>query len=201
MNIHMKSAWATLAFTLAFTAPQAHAQIKVCQKITGTMMETIVPAEASPNDPFGRILGMFTGSFGGATNAALTAFLITPPAFSPGFPVPTTVMQVRHVFLTGPGDTVTTLGKTIFNPGPATLPGSTDAAVSKCPATPCVVENPQVLDITGGTGKWAGATGQLRNLGLGNLNLPQNQGVFTFVVQGEVCLPVSNVGALNSERN
>lgn len=186
-----------IAAVAALTFP-LQAQLKVCQKIAGTMHETIVPAESAPNDPFGRIIGMFNGSLGGANNASLTAFLVTPPAFSPGAPVPTAVMQVRHVFMTGPGDTITTLGKTIFNIAPATLPGSSEAALSRCPGTPCIVQNPQVLDITGGTGRWTGATGQFRNLGLGNLNLPQGQGTFTFVVQGEVCLPSTAAGALSS---
>jgi hypothetical protein len=168
---------------------------KVCQKVSGTMMETIVPAEAVPNDPFGRILGMFTGNFAGVQNASITAFLATPPIFSPGAPAPSQIITVRHAFLTGPGDVITTLGKTIFNPGPATLPGQSVGVASACPATPCLVENPQVLDITGGIGRWVGATGQLRNTGIGNIDLPHGQGVFTFVVTGEVCLPAGSTSA------
>jgi hypothetical protein len=128
-------------------------------------------------------------------NASLTAFLVTPPAFSGATLSPSQVMTVRHAFLTGPGDVLTTLGKTIFNPGPATLPGETTSASSRCPGTPCVVENPQVPTITGGTGRWAGASGEFRNLGVGNLNLPQGQGWFTFVSTGEVCVPSGSVGA------
>jgi hypothetical protein len=52
-----------------------------------------------------------------------------------------------------------------------------------------VVENPQVLDIIGGTGRWARATGVLKNLGIGNLDLTNGQGTFVFVVKGEVCIP------------
>lgn len=159
-----------------------------CSPIRGQMSETIVPASQAPNDPFGRILGMFTGNFGGsATNVAVTAFLVTPPAFSAPSG-PSAVMQVRHVFLVAPGETVITLGKTIFTPGPATQPGQTNFVNSVCPFAPCVVQNPQVLDIIGGTGRFEKATGQLRNLGSGNLDLPNGQGVFTFVVDGEVCL-------------
>jgi hypothetical protein len=184
-----------LAAALAVAPAMAADPIKVCQKITGTMSETILPQESAPNDPFGRILGAFTGSFGGAANASVTAFLVTPPGFSSGPLATTNVIQVRHAFLTGPGDVVTTLGKTIFNVAPATLPGETAYNASKCPNTPCVVENPQVLTITGGTGRWAGASGELRNLGLGNINLPQGQGWFTFVVAGEVCVPSSSLSA------
>jgi hypothetical protein len=58
-----------------------------------------------------------------------------------------------------------------------------------------VFENPQVLDVTGGTGRWAGATGQLRTVGIGNLDLPHGQGTFIFVVTGEVCLPAGSTSA------
>jgi hypothetical protein len=165
-----------------------HAQDTKCKTIQGSMHETIVPQSQAPNDPFGRILGLFTGDFGGVSPVALTAFLVTQPQFSPpnGASI---VMTVRHVFLLAPGDTVITLGKTIFTPGPATQPGQFNFVNSTCPFAPCVVENPQVLDIIGGTGRYKGATGQLRNLGLGNLDLPNNQGVFTFVVSGQVCIP------------
>src|SRR3954453_18267168 len=115
---------------------------------------------------------MFTGNFAGVNNAALTAFLATPPIFSPGAPAPSQTITVRHAFVTSPGDVVTTLGKAIFNPAPATFPGQSTGVNSACPGTPCVVENPQILDVTGGTGKWAGATGQLRTVGIGNLDLP-----------------------------
>lgn len=188
-----------LAF-LALVVP-AHAQRTRCSSINGMMIETISTASQVPNDPFGRIVGTFTGDFGGVTNASLTAFLTTPPAFS-GPSGPPSVMQVRHVFNTGPGDTVNTLGRTIFIPAPVVLPaaiaanpgsvpGTTAAPVgpSQCPLTPCVVTNPQVLDIIGGTGRFEGATGQLRNLGQGNLDLLNGKGQFVFIVTGEICFP------------
>ncbi|MCU1329407.1 MAG: hypothetical protein JWN34_4777 [Bryobacterales bacterium] len=160
---------------------------KSCKTVTGVMQETIIPASQT-TDPFGRIIGMFDGDFAGASIAAVTAFLVTPPAFSNPAPGPSSVMQVRHVFLTGPGDTVITLGKTIFTPAPATQPGQSNFVASTCPFAPCVVENPQVLDVIGGTGRWAGATGQLQNLGIGNLDLPNGKGEFVFQVKGEICV-------------
>jgi len=187
---------AASVLTLSAAPSLLEAQVaKICQKVSGTMLETIVPAEAVPNDPFGRILGMFTGNFAGVQNASLTAFLATPPIFSPGAPAPSQVITVRHAFLTGPGDVITTLGRTIFNPAPATLPGQSVGVTSNCPDTPCLVENPQVLNVTGGIGRWAGATGQLRNTGIGNIDLPHGQGTFTFVVTGEVCLPAGSTSA------
>ncbi|HEX4278191.1 MAG TPA: hypothetical protein VHZ74_22710 [Bryobacteraceae bacterium] len=169
----------------------ALAQDTKCKTIKGQMSETIVPASQAPNDPFGRVLGLFTGDFGGVATVPLTAYLVTQPQFSnPGGP--SSVMMVRHVFLLAPGDTVITLGKTIFTPAPATEPGQTNYVSSVCPFAPCLVENPQVLTIIGGTGRYVGATGELRNLGLGNLDLLNNIGVFTFVASGEICLPKAN---------
>ena len=161
----------------------------ICKSISGMSTETIVPASQAPNDPFGRVLGLFTGDFAGVSTVSLTAALTTPPAFSPPSGA-STLMQVRHVFLTGPGDTVITLGEVLFNPGPATEPTQTNYVNSICPLAPCVVENPQVLTVIGGTGRWAGATGQITSLGLGNLNLPKNQGAFVYMVSGQVCIPV-----------
>jgi hypothetical protein len=195
MFTDLRRALAVPAALIFFAAGAMQAQTTatgptVCKTIKGSMNETIVPASQAPNDPFGRILGMFTGDFGGVANVAVTAFLVTQPQFS-NPSGPSNVMTVRHVFLIAPGDTVITLGATIFTPGPATLPGQTNAVTSVCPFAPCLVENPQVLNIIGGTGRFVNATGQLKNLGIGNLDLPNGQGVFTFVVSGEVCIPRS----------
>lgn len=160
----------------------------ICKTVSGMSTETIVPASQAPNDPYGRVLGMFSGDFAGIATVSLTAFLSTAPAFSPPSGA-STLMQVRHVFLTGPGDTVITLGQVLFNPGPATEPTQTNFVNSICPLAPCLVENPQVLTVIGGTGRWAGATGQINSLGLGNLNLPASEGVFVYMVTGQICIP------------
>jgi hypothetical protein len=167
------------------------AQNAKCKTIKGQFSETIVPASQAPGDPFGRVLGLFTGDFGGVATAAVTAFLVTQPQFSNAGGA-SAVMTVRHVFLLAPGDTVITLGKTIFTPAPATEPGQTNYVASVCPFAPCLVENPQVLTIIGGTGRYVGATGELRNLGLGNLDLLNGLGTFTFISSGEICLPKEN---------
>ncbi len=173
---------------VCIAAIPAYSQTTNCKHVSGTSTETIIPPSGAPNDPFGRVLGMFYGDFAGIANAAFTAILVTPPEFS-GPSGPSKLITVKHVFLTGPGDTIATTGKAAFIPGPATQPGQTEVIQSHCPGTPCVIENPQVLDIIGGTGRFAGATGQLQNLGQGNLNLAQGQGVFIYVVKGQVCLP------------
>jgi hypothetical protein len=187
-SMRSKKAPFIAAALLAGTFTQTLAAAKSCVDVSGVMQETIMPTSQAPNDPFGRIIGMFNGDFGGVNLVAITAFLVTPPAFSNATPGPSSVMQVRHVFLTGPGDTISTLGKTIFTPAPATAPGQTNFVGSTCPFAPCVVENPQVLEVIGGTGRWAGATGQLRNLGFGNLDLPNGKGEFAFAVGGEICV-------------
>jgi hypothetical protein len=188
MKEALRKALIAAAVVALGTQGMAQAQQPKCRTIKGQMSETIVPASQAPNDPFGRILGLFTGDFGGVPTVAVTAFLVTQPQFS-NPSGPSTVMTVRHVFLLAPGDTVITLGQTIFTPAPATEPGQTNFVNSVCPFSPCLVENPQVLTIIGGTGRYVGATGQLKNLGLGNLDLLNNIGVFTFVASGEVCLP------------
>jgi hypothetical protein len=160
----------------------------ICKTVNGMSTETIVPASQAPNDPYGRVLGMFTGDFAGIATVSLTAVLTTPPAFSPPAGA-SSLMQVRHVFLTGPGDTIITLGQVLFNPGPATEPTQIFFVNSVCPLAPCLVENPQVLTVIGGTGRWNGATGQITSLGLGNLNLPAGQGAFVYMVSGEICIP------------
>lgn len=170
--------------------------LKVCQKISGSASETILPKEVAPNDPFGRILGSFTGSFAGVSNVPYTAILTSPPVFSAaGFPSVQTPIAVREAYVTGPGDSITFTGSSIFNLAPASLPGDTASAspVSRCPGTPCVVQIPKDMVVTGGTGRWAGASGLLRGVGLGNLNLPQGQGTFIFSLDGEVCVSAGSV--------
>jgi hypothetical protein len=185
--LHIKFMRTALVALLAGALPALHAA-DVCKTVSGTSSETIVTPSQVPTDPFGRVLGLFKGDFAGVANVSLSAILVTPPGFSSPAGA-STVMEARHVFLTGPGDTVITLGKVVFNAAPATQPGQTNFVSSVCPFAPCVVQNPQLLKIIGGTGRWTGATGQLNNLGLGNLDLPAGKGTFVYIVKGEVCVP------------
>lgn len=173
---------------------------KICQKITGTVTESILPQSIAPNDPFGRVAGSFEGNFGGAAKAAKTAILITPPQFTTSnvFSRPLAI-SVRETFITGPGDTISVSGTSYFTLAPGTLAGDTASTPSQCPGTPCVITVPKVTTITGGTGRWAGATGQIREIGLGNLNLPQGQGTFVSIMDGEVCLPAGSVSAFSQK--
>ena len=164
--------------------------------------ETIIPESQAPNDLYGRILGLFIGDFAGIAKVSLTALLTSPPGFSDPQAGTSILIKVRHVFLTGPGDTVITLGNVIFNPAPATEPTQTNFVNSICPYAPCVVETPQVLTVIGGTGQWARATGQINSLGIGNLNFPAGRGAgyvdvpvgkgtFVYMVTGQICVSTS----------
>jgi hypothetical protein len=194
----MKNTAIKLAAILGLVSSMSFAQApRLCQKITGTGAETILPRDSSPNDPFGRIAGSVTGNFAGAPNVSKTAILTSPPAFSSTatFAIPTPI-SVREAFVTSPGDSIYANGTSIFTVAPGTQPGETTPALSRCPGPPCVVTVNKILTINGGTGRWANATGQIRELGIGNLNPPAGQGVFVSFVDGEVCLPASSVGAL-----
>jgi hypothetical protein len=195
MNSGMKLS--ILSLLLALSAGMQAADIRVCQKISGASTETILPQESAPGDMFGRILGSFTGNFAGASHVAYTAILVSPPVFSAASPLASpTPIAVKEAFVTSPGDVITVTGTSFFNLAPSAQPGeNTSGGANRCPGTPCVIQIPKTLKITGGTGKWTGATGQIRGLGLGNLNLPQGQGSFTFMIEGEVCLPAGVVGA------
>lgn len=172
-----------------------------CKTVSGMSTETIVSASQAPNDMYGRILGLFIGDFAGIAKVSLTAVMTSPPGFSDPEAGASILIQVRHVFLTGPGDTLITQGNILFNPGPGTEPTQTNFVNSICPLAPCVVETPQVLTVIGGTGRWTGATGQINGLGIGNLSFPAargigyvdapvGQGSFVFMVTGQVCVPV-----------
>ena len=171
----------------------------VCKTVSGISTETIVPVSQAPRDQFGRLLGLFQGDFAGIQKVSLTALWTTPTAFSDPSAFASFLIKIRHVFLTGPGDTVITEGEMLLNPGAATAPTQTNLVNSICPLAPCVVEVPQVLTVIGGTGRWSGATGQITGLGLGNLDfpgvgypyIPVGKGTFVYIVKGQICVPAS----------
>jgi len=174
----------------------------ICKTVSGISTETIVPASQAPSDLYGRLLGLFSGDFAGIARVSSTSLWTSPPGFSNPPSGSSILIQLSQVFLTGPGDTLTTVGSVIFNPGAATEPTQTNYVNSICPLAPCVVEAPQVLTVTGGTGRWAGATGQITSLGIGNLSFPPGigigyvdvpvgKGAFVYMVHGQVCVPAS----------
>ncbi len=149
-----KSTQITLALCLAVfgTATQARAD---CQKVSGSMMETIIPA---PNDPFGRALGIVSG----ALNGVSTAVIISPDG-----------SKSSDVIVTSRGDMLQGTGALTQTP----IPGnSTDLTVNV------------ILTITGGAGKYSGATGTLTYHGLAQFTSPTT-GTFNVIYQGSVCGP------------
>jgi hypothetical protein len=105
-------------------------------------------------------LGTATGDLEGAVAATILGV-------GPG-PNDTTVFTVQHYFVTTDGDAV------FVDEAQAT-------AVMVAPGLFAVVSYP--LRITGGTGKFEGATGQIDNIG----EVDMNRGVTVFRYTGKLC--------------
>ena len=134
-----------------------------CVEISGKLNEFILPRDAAPADPFGRILGTVKGSLEGAVTAFLTSFV----------PSPNGDVRVtnNHAFATQEGNQLFTRGA----------------------ATWTFVKNGFFhVDMTfvfaGGTGKYVNATGELHLLGIGN-NVGPGTGQFVDEYRGQICTP------------
>lgn len=152
-------------FCLAL-APAARGQTKAgttCTEISGQLNEFILPQASAPTDPFGRILGNVKGSLEGSVTAFLTSF------------VPSANGNVRvtnnHAFATLEGNQIFTRGAADW----------------------VFVKNgfyqvDMTLNIAGGTGRYANATGSIHLLGIGN-NVGQGTGQFVDEYRGQICVP------------
>ena len=139
-----------------------------CHDVAGRILWSVIPA---PNEPFGRVLGSATGSLEGPTTDSILAFE-TPPGVVPikthDFPI----------FMTGPHDQLYGDAHATFTPT----------------ANPAIVDDEQTIAITGGTGKFEGATGTIHAKGHGHnlLTTPPpdqaGQVFFNLAYWGEVCL-------------
>lgn len=110
----------------------------------------------APNDPFGRALGIVSGALNGVSTA-----VITSPDGS----------KSSDVIVTSRGDLLQGNGALTLTP----IPGnSTELTVNV------------ILTITGGAGKYSGATGTLRYHGLAQFTSPTT-GTFNVIYQGSVC--------------
>jgi hypothetical protein len=147
-----------LAATLAAPTP---AQAQSCSEVSGKFNELILPQDSAPNDPAGRILGNVDGSLAGATTAFITALR---PGLNGGLSVTT-----NNAFATLEGNIL------LAN-------GSGDWAFIRNG----FYQVELTLTITGGTGKYAGATGTIRTLGVGN-NVGPGTGQFLQEYRGQVC--------------
>jgi hypothetical protein len=111
-----------------------------------------------PNDPYGRTLGIVTGVLNGASTA-----VVTSPDGSTSY----------DVIVTNRGDMLTGTGSITLTP----IPGnSSDFTVNV------------ILTITGGSGKYSGATGKLTYMGLAQFP-SATTGTFNLIYRGSACGP------------
>jgi len=154
----MKSALLTGVLGLAVlgTAIDARAD---CQRVRGSDVETVIP---SPNDPFGRVLGIV----GGVLDGASTAF---PTSLSADGLNGTS----SDVFVTKRGDILTATGAVTLTP----IPGSSSEFTENA-----------TLTITGGSGRYNGASGTITLEGRAVFD-SAGGGTFDVIYHGSVCGP------------
>jgi len=144
----------------------------LCLAVVGTAIEAradcqyvrggITETRIPSNDPLGRFLGNVTGVLNGAS----TVFITSPPPNVTSF----------DVFVTKSGDMLTATGFPTRTPVPGAPPGEFTTHVD--------------LTITGGSGKFEGASGWMTFDGLSH-NALGGPGVATadLIYQGSVCGP------------
>ncbi len=111
-----------------------------CDRVEGKAVWTLIPA---PNDPLGRVLGPATGDLKAAVSAYLTSLGPQPDGTLKATSVETWVL--------GAQDVITFDGVAIFTPF------GTDGNV----------RDALTLTVSGGSGDYAGATGQIEVRGIG----------------------------------
>jgi hypothetical protein len=150
----------------AAAQPQAAQSASHCTPVGGTVMTNF--GVISPTST----LGTATGDLRGAVSASL----LGPPEAGPGN---TVVFHVQHHFVTETGDTI------FIDPATAT-------SVPIGPGLFAILSYP--VHIKGGTGKFAGATGDFTNIGEVLLpHAPDTAGGTTvFRYTGQVCFAASD---------
>ncbi|HEY3619205.1 MAG TPA: hypothetical protein VGK96_20540 [Candidatus Sulfotelmatobacter sp.] len=145
--------------------PVAHAQgtsseSSHCQPVGGTVMTNLGVVDASTT------LGVVDGDLKGAVAATILKVVSGQGG--------TTVFTVQHHFVTQAGDTI------VVDQATATtkevVPGSGLYAILSYP-----------VHIIGGTGRFAGATGDFNNIGAAELNADGIHGRTVFRYSGQVC--------------
>jgi len=143
-----------------------------CDTVKAKSTEFAITPFGSPNDPLGRTLIIAQGGL----NSVGTAILTT---VGPG-PVPGTLGATsRHVFVVTEQDQLTATGVLVFTP----IPGTPNVSSSL------------TLTVTGGTGKFANATGTIVGTGIGLNFFPlppgpssANHSIFQYTFSGQLCL-------------
>jgi hypothetical protein len=171
---------ATLAAVVLATClgvSPALADASSCKTYNGNAVWTLI---ASPNDPFGRVLGPATGDIKAVTSAYIVTLVADPTS---GIITATSV----ETWVSGPKDMLVFSGHATFTPIPGQPVGT--------------VYDSNTLTVTGGTGIYAGATGFLNVTGAGfNIfgpNSSPGNGFFDIFYSGNICTSVS---AAASER-
>ena len=147
------------ATLLAGVGLPQHSYAAHCQSIGGTVMTNFAVVNASTT------LGVVGGDLEGSV--AATILNVAPGANG------TTIFTVQHHFVTQSGDTILTDVAT-----------ATSIQVGQALGVQgfyAVVNYP--VHITGGTGKFAGATGDFNNIGVGDLG----NGRTVFRYSGQIC--------------
>jgi hypothetical protein len=135
-----------------------------CQNVSGTITETQIPA---PNDPLGRSLANVYGVLNGANTAVVTSS--SPDGLN---------ATSLDVFVTTRGDLLTSTGAVTLTP----IPGN-----------PSDFTLYVTLTITGGSGKYTGATGTLTYQGHANVDAAGTFHVYA-TYRGSVCGPNLKAG-------
>jgi hypothetical protein len=134
-----------------------------CEPVSGKFTEFILPGASAPNDPAGRVLGNVDGTLEGATTAFITSIA---PELNGNLHVTT-----NNVF-------VTQAGNQLFMRGDAHW-----EFISKG-----FYQVELTLQIVGGAGRYAGASGSMTTLGVGD-NVGPGSGLFLQEYRGQVCTP------------
>jgi hypothetical protein len=129
-----------------------------CQPISGTVMTNLGVVNSSTT------LGVVDGDLKGAVSATILSVTQGPNG--------TTIFMVQHHFVTQSGDTILS-------------DVATATATAVAPGLYAILNYP--VHITGGTGKFAGATGDFNNIGAGDFNT----GRTVFRYSGQICFAAS----------
>jgi len=130
-----------------------------CQPISGTVMTNLGVVDNSTT------LGVVDGDLKGAVAATIKS--VTPGSNG------TTIFMVQHHFVTQSGDTI--LSEV-----------ATATAVAVAPGLYAILNYP--VHITGGTGRFAGVSGDFNNIGAADLST----GRTVFRYSGQVCFAASD---------
>jgi hypothetical protein len=166
---------------LCTTASTSAVPRQKCERVTGKFVEYVVEKDfIAPNDPLGRVVNYTQGTFKSIGTAILTN--VTP--FLQLNPVVHSA-ETRHLFVVNETDQVFATGVAVF---------------TEIPGTPNV-DDVLTLTITGGTGAYEGASGEIVATGVGfNFLAPPPPGApgpvphpvagstfFEFRLEGEIC--------------